>query len=163
VAQRTHARAGSSPSCIAAKHTEPSFLLSCFVFQTLSLVNSRLQEIAAAHAAAAHATKTVAAATGDSMSNVLHDDAFPKPEHASIFNIIQAVKSSPLKNPAATLKTHQPQLPPDYELSGLPPPTRQKTNQSPQAPAPMSSPLLPQLAEGRHSVVGDRKVFQVKF
>ena len=97
------------------------------------------------------------------MSNVLHDDAFPKPENASLFNILHTAKGSPSKGSAATLKAHQPQFPPDYELSGLPPPTRQKTNQPPQVPAPMSSPLLPLLAEGRHSVVGERKTLQVKF
>jgi hypothetical protein len=70
-----------------------------------------------------------------------------------------------MKNSAATLKTHQPQFPPDYELSGLPPPTRQKVTQVSLATisAPMSSPLLPQLAEGRHSIVGEKKALQVKF
>ena len=139
------------------------FLFCRVLFQPYPVLNARLQEIAAAHAAAAQATKTVAAATGDSVSNVLHDDAFPKPENASLFSILHAAKSSPSKGSAATLKAHQPHFPPDYELSGLPPPTRQKTNPILQVPAPMSSPLLPQLAEGRHSVVGERKTLQVKF
>jgi hypothetical protein len=128
------------------------------------IINAPPQEIAAAHAAAAIAPKTVATVTGDTLSNVLHDEAFPKPESPSLFNIIHAAKSSPAKS-SATLKAHQPQFPPDYELSGLPPPTRQKVNQVPVANvlAPVSSPMLPQLAEGRHSVVGEKKTLQVKF
>jgi hypothetical protein len=105
----------------------------------------------------------VAAVTGDSLSNVLHDDAFPKPESPSLFQILNAAKASPAKGSATSLKAHQPQFPPDYELSGLPPPTRQKVNQAATITAPVTSPLLPHLAEGRHSMVGEKKVMQVKF
>lgn len=105
----------------------------------------------AAHAAAAVAPSTVAAATGDSVSSVLHDDAFANPSSPSLFHILNGAKSAPPKHAAAALKVHQPLFPPDYELSGLPPPTRQKVS------VPMSSPLLPQLAEGRQGAVGDRK------
>lgn len=126
------------------------------------------QEIAAAHAAAALAPKTVAAVTGDSPLGVLHDDALPKPSSPSLFNIINGAKSASHKHLAATGtstgKTHQPQFPPDYELAGLPPPTRQKVKESsPIPPQPMPSPLLPHLAEGRNGAVAERKSVHVKF
>ena len=129
--------------------------------------NLLLQATAAAHAAAALAPKTVAAVTGDSVSSVLHDDALTKPSSPSLFHILNGAKSAPPKHAAASLKAHQPLFPPDYELSGLPPPTRQKPNQVsvpiPSPSVPMSSPLLPQLAEGRQGVVGDKKTMHVKF
>ena len=124
--------------------------------------NLLLQATAAAHAAAALAPKTVAAVTGDSVSSVLHDDALTKPSSPSLFHILNGAKSAPPKHAAASLKAHQPLFPPDYELSGLPPPTRQKVNQV-SVSVPMPSPLLPQLAEGRQGVVGDKKTMHVKF
>jgi hypothetical protein len=120
-----------------------------------------LQEIAAAHAAAALAPKTVASVTGESVSDVLLDPLLPKATSPSLFNIINGAKHAPFKQPPVAPKVHQPQLPPDYELSGLPPPTRQKLTQAP-IPLP-PSPVLPHLAEGRQSLVSDRKNSHVKF
>ena len=132
---------------------------------TLKAITFLPQAIAASHAAAAHAPKTVAAVTGDSVSNVLHDDAIPKSSAPSLFNIINASKTAPHQHAAATLKTHQPQFPPGYELAGMPPPTRQKvTVSSPLLPAAgdETATLLPLLAEGRQSIVADKKKVVVK-
>jgi hypothetical protein len=100
--------------------------------------------------------------TGDSVSNVLHDDAFSNTSSPSLFHIVNGAKSAPPKQTGSALKVHQPLFPPDYELSGVPPPTRQKVNHN-TVIAPLSSPLLPQLAEGRQSVVGDKRSVQLKF
>ena len=96
------------------------------------------------------------------MSDVLHDDALPKPSSPSLYHIVSGNKSAATKHSASALKVHQPLFPADHELSGGPPPTRQKVTQV-TVSVPMPSPLLPQLAEGRQSVVGDRKTLQVKF
>ena len=127
--------------------------------QRLAGCNVFIQAIAASHAAAAHAPKTVAAVTGDSLSNVLHDDAIPKSLAPSLFSIINGAKSAP-QHPAITLKAHQPQFPPGHELSGLPPPTRQKVSQ---VATPPPSHLLPVIAEGRQSIVADKKKIEIKF